>query len=272
MSRNGCNKVWGLAISGLALAAFLSAGPSWAAERVVVSLAFDPAAATAEQVAQVAAARLRRMGLPAKIWTSPDPGQAAVETVNYGAREDLARALTKPALMGLHLAEAIEGAASCADVTLEAGRVCAASPYPAEELLAIDRASGVSGEIIEHAAAEIDPMTGQEVVMLRLAAEAAEGFCQLSEQAVGGRVAMMYDNIALSAPVVRSPICGGVLLMSGLGAAGRAQQIVSKVGQPLYPTQVTIGAEGVRYLGPAAPAPLDGGEGATGRSADDPPG
>jgi preprotein translocase subunit SecD len=81
----------------------------------------------------------------------------------------------------------------------------AAAPAAAEPL---------SLTIVE-ARAGADAATGLPVVTLTMSAESASAFAAFTGQNVGRRVALMVDGETVSAPVVREPILGDVVQISG---------------------------------------------------------
>ena len=86
-----------------------------------------------------------------------------------------------------------------------AAMVIAAAPVAAEPLTLT----------IVAAPAGADAATGMPVVTLKMSAESAKVFADFTGKNVGRRVALMVDGEAVSAPVIREPILGDAIQISG---------------------------------------------------------
>ena len=68
-----------------------------------------------------------------------------------------------------------------------------------------------------------DPRTGSPVIAIRLNADSARAFGAFSTAKVGNRAELRVDGKLVAAPVIREPIMGGTLQISGENAdAARA--------------------------------------------------
>ena len=65
------------------------------------------------------------------------------------------------------------------------------------------------------ATAGADQATGMPVVSLTMSADSAAAFTAFTRENVGRRVALMVDGETVSAPVIREPIVGDVVQISG---------------------------------------------------------
>jgi SecD/SecF fusion protein len=76
---------------------------------------------------------------------------------------------------------------------------------------------------VTHANVVQDQLTGSPVVTIRLNADSARAFGAISTAKVGNRTELRVDGKLVAAPVIREPITGGTLQISGENAdAARA--------------------------------------------------
>lgn len=68
---------------------------------------------------------------------------------------------------------------------------------------------------VREASLEDDPFAGGSVLRLQLSDEGAARFASFTTAHVGEHVAMVVDDVVLSAPVIQSPITGGALSLIG---------------------------------------------------------
>lgn len=76
-----------------------------------------------------------------------------------------------------------------------------------------------------------DPTTGanQYVVELTFSDEGTKAFAEATTRLVGQKIAIIYDNVVYSDPVVREPITGGQCTIDGMTSYERAEQLASTI-------------------------------------------
>jgi preprotein translocase subunit SecD len=84
-----------------------------------------------------------------------------------------------------------------------------------EEALALLPDSPLDESNVVGALVSIDPATGKHGVNIRFDAEGADAFARLTAENVGERIAIVIDGEVLTAPIVREPISGGRVQISG---------------------------------------------------------
>ena len=70
---------------------------------------------------------------------------------------------------------------------------------------------------------------GESVVLIRLSPESASAFAELTAANIGRQIAIVVDGEAVSQPVVREPITGGLIQISSDFDAGEAEEIASRI-------------------------------------------
>src|SRR5690606_33015084 len=98
--------------------------------------------------------------------------------------------------------------------TLEAGKI----PF------LLSTKETVSGALLQHAVATLNPQTGGPIVSFSFNAEGAKLFGELTSAHIGEYMAIVLDNVVQSAPVIRSAITGGngMIEMGSSGGDTRA--------------------------------------------------
>jgi preprotein translocase subunit SecD len=68
---------------------------------------------------------------------------------------------------------------------------------------------------VEHAEAGFDQATGQPTVSIQLSPKSTAAFADFTKARVGEQVRVRFGSQVLMEPIVREPIAGGALVMSG---------------------------------------------------------
>ncbi len=104
--------------------------------------------------------------------------------------------------------------------------------------VAVKRIGGINGRHIIFAAAGLDPMTNDPVINISLDEEGGRRFAQLSSQNIGKRFAIVIDDEVVSAPIIREPILGGALQISGGFPYEEAEQLAIMLQAGALPVPV----------------------------------
>lgn len=253
MWRSGCNRARTAALllaAGLGLG--VAAGAAAAATWTVITLGFDPAAASRAEVERVATARLRGLGLTARVVTEEvteegarAPDEAVVAALFDGPLPELPSILTENHALGFHPFPRASAGTACDPASPPPGMLCVRHLDPERAPLAVSARPALSGEIVAEAAAVVDGATGGVAVDLRLTHEAAAGFCDVTKRTVGDGIAAVQGGVALTAPLVYAPICGGKVRLLGIDGAAEAEALAIQLARPLYPAAVTVRATSV---------------------------
>lgn len=116
------------------------------------------------------------------------------------------------------------------------------------QTLAIQRRAVITGDMLAHAAYAPD-QNGQPAVSFRMNTVGAKRFCDLSRANVGKPFAIVLDNQIISAPVIRTEICGGVGQISGGFTLQQANDLALLLRAGALPAPLTILEE--RTVGPS---------------------
>lgn len=92
----------------------------------------------------------------------------------------------------------------------------------------LKRAGGIEGDAVSEAHVSIAP-GGEPLVMLSLTPVAREQFAALSSMNVGHRLAIIVNGTVIDAPVVKEPMVGGHVQLSGNFTRARAAALVDKI-------------------------------------------
>lgn len=99
--------------------------------------------------------------------------------------------------------------------------VFSAAPSLAEPLL-LSIVSAEAGQ---------DPATGMPVVALKMTGESAKAFGDFTAAHVGHAVSILVDGEAVSSPVVREPIRGGEVTISGSMTEADAKALAGRIAK-----------------------------------------
>lgn len=84
---------------------------------------------------------------------------------------------------------------------------------------------------IDRARASSDSLTGRPVVELHLSRDAQAVFGSFTEDNVGAQVDLMVDGEVLTSPVIRTPIYGSMLQISGIDTLEEAEALALRLSQ-----------------------------------------
>ena len=114
--------------------------------------------------------------------------------------------------------------------------------------IAVQRRAIVTGERISDASQDYDDQTRAPVVVIRFDGAGSLSFGRATQENVGKPFAIILDNVALSAPVIREPILGGVAQITGNFTVESANQLAIALRSGSLPVELTVVEE--RTVGP----------------------
>ncbi|MEM1106822.1 MAG: hypothetical protein AAGH87_10565 [Pseudomonadota bacterium] len=127
-----------------------------------------------------------------------------------------------------------------------AAAACNQAPADDDALIEVCRPAGVEaatlgiGEIsIPHdlaiARVQYTGVTGEYAVAVRLSQDHAEALTQLTREQLNQPISISLDGVVLTAPVVRTPILDGRILISDNYTRYEASEIVARLSGPCPP-------------------------------------
>ncbi len=116
------------------------------------------------------------------------------------------------------------------------------------ETLAVQRQAMLTGDMLVNAAFAQD-QNGQSAVSFRFNPIGTKKFCELSRDNVNRLFAIVLDNVIISAPVIREPICGGSGQISGNFSVKEANDLAILLRAGALPAPLNIIEE--RTVGPS---------------------
>lgn len=116
-------------------------------------------------------------------------------------------------------------------------------------LLGVRDVVEMTGEVIEDARVDFDPITNAPEVTMTMNSEGARTWARLTGANVGKQVAIVLDGVVYSYPVVNERITGGRSNISGLDSQAEAEDIVTILKSGALPAPVEIVEE--RTVGPS---------------------
>lgn len=114
--------------------------------------------------------------------------------------------------------------------------------------LAVQRQAQLTGDMLDTAAYAQD-QNGQPAVSFRFNGIGTKKFCDLSKNNVNKLFAIVLDNVVISAPVIREPICGGSGQISGSFSLKEANDLSILLRAGALPAPLNIIEE--RTVGPS---------------------
>lgn len=213
-------------------------------------------------LAQALAWRLAEAGISATAAAVPECPEVRVSVDPSVAPDRVRAALTRPfGRLEVRPVASSLPAAECA-ATRRSGQLCVTDPEAAPgqgSSLLVE-----PGMTIEEVALELaaDALSGMPRLLIRLGVAEAERLCSLTGESIGGRVALVADGEAITAPYVVEPICTGALALSGGegGAAGMAELerqalrvAASMLPPPVILREALVDRAPTTADGPAAP-------------------
>lgn len=116
------------------------------------------------------------------------------------------------------------------------------------QTLAVQRQAQLTGDMLSNAAFTQD-QNGQPAVSFRFNPIGTKKFCDLSKNNVNRLFAIVLDNVVISAPVIREPICGGSGQISGSFTVKEANDLAILLRAGALPAPLNIIEE--RTVGPS---------------------
>jgi len=112
---------------------------------------------------------------------------------------------------------------------------------PAEPFILVNRRPDISGDQLRRASQGFDPDgSGAAVVNFNFNTSGATIFCRLTQQNVRERFAVVLDNVVITAPSIRSPICGGGGFIEGNFTVQSASDLAALLNAGALPAELTI--------------------------------
>jgi preprotein translocase subunit SecD len=112
-------------------------------------------------------------------------------------------------------------------------------PAPPDELL-VRATPLMRGSDLVEAQAALDQRTHEPVITFRFSAAGARTFARVTRESVGRAIAIVLDDVVLSAPVIREPILGGSGQVSGNFTAAEAQQLAVLLRAGSLPATLSV--------------------------------
>lgn len=103
----------------------------------------------------------------------------------------------------------------------------------------------VRGDELVDAQSALDSRTSEPLITFRLNAAGARKLGQFTQANIGRPLAIVIDDVVVSAPIVREPILGGTGQVSGNFAAGDAAALAIRLRSGALPAKLTIVEERV---------------------------
>ncbi len=163
--------------------------------------------------------------------------------------ERLKKLVNDPAVMTFHL-ECLEGTLSEALASRPPpGCEIAQTDDPAEPEVLITSDSRLSGDDLVDAQPAFDTQTNQPIITFRFNQRGGAIFGQLTQENVNRRFAIKLNDTVITAPVIRSPILGGVGQIEGNFTVESANDLAILLRAGALPAELTIIEE--RTVGPS---------------------
>ncbi len=86
---------------------------------------------------------------------------------------------------------------------------------PTGEEIVLRREAAMSGELVETVSSQRSEYDSSLSLVMRFNSEGTRRFCDITEAATGGQLAIVIDGEAVSAPRIMERICGGSAMISG---------------------------------------------------------
>lgn len=95
----------------------------------------------------------------------------------------------------------------------------------------------LSGSMVSHAQAGVDPSSGTPLVSLELNDEGAKNFSEATERLAPsrGRISIWMDDLQISAPQVQSHITDGKAVITNIGSVDEAKDLANKINAGALP-------------------------------------
>lgn len=98
----------------------------------------------------------------------------------------------------------------------------------------------LTGEHLDNATVEFDPVTGIPTVSLNFDSEGAKLFAELTKESIGKRIAIYLDGVPRSAPVVQSEITNGSAVITGGFTLEEAKDLARSLNAGALPVPIEL--------------------------------
>lgn len=216
------------------IAALLSATVAMAEEspRIAYTLGGMPYMPDGDLIIDIITKRLQAFGL------NPSSRQQGTELrVEVDARMDpdtLGLLMTRQGALSLH--SGVKPVETCEGITLK-GKACLPSAALGTAFFIVTAEPDMAGAILDRAEA-VEDTAGFRAVRLIFTEQAAKDFAALTEREIGNAVAIVIDNVVITAPVVREAIRGGEAMISGASMPVEAWSVI--LSQQPLPQQLIL--------------------------------
>ena len=120
---------------------------------------------------------------------------------------------------------------------LRAADVCRRFQVPCQ---AVQRTIIVGGEDLTGASATYDNQTNQPIVSFQFNAAGGRAFCRVTTREVGNPLAIVLDDVVISAPRINSAICGGSGIITGQFTTQQTNELSLLLRAGALPATLTI--------------------------------
>ena len=163
-------------------------------------------------------------------------GSALIVTVRAADDDTAIRsALIRRGVFAIHLVESVVQTCDGLDLM---GRACLPDALDPRRFYVLEAPAEIAGDVITDAEAVLDQVD-RPALNLRLTADAARRFGQLTRRALGQMAAVVLDGTVMTAPRIQTPILGGSLIISG-GTMAENQVLAAILAKPALPEPLTI--------------------------------
>lgn len=113
----------------------------------------------------------------------------------------------------------------------------------------LEKTAPVEGKMLKDAKQELSQDFMEPTVMIQFDSEGAKKFGEATSQGVGRQMAIVLDDVVLSAPVIREPILNGDAVISGSFTIDQARDLAIALKAGALPAPIEIQEE--RTVGPS---------------------
>ena len=195
------------------------------------------------QTIEVVRRRVDETGTKEPVINRQGDTRVLVQVPGEGNPERIKALVGKTAQLGFHL---VDERATRTGRGGAAAMVLPMRENPGQEI-GIKRRAIITGEMLNTAAAGFNQ--GMPVVTFRFDSRGTDKFCRISRDNVGKPFAIVLDDVVISAPVIREPICGGQGQISGGFSVQEANDLALLLRAGALPAPLTIAEE--RSIGPS---------------------
>ena len=115
-----------------------------------------------------------------------------------------------------------------------------AAPLGADMYFQNPQKTDLSGSDLQQSLVSFDQNTGQPVVQIQFTPNGTKKFAAITKRNVGKSVAMVLDEMIISAPVVNEPILQGDAVISGNFTTEQAKQLSVQLNAGALPVELSI--------------------------------